>query len=244
MLGAQEFGQKFRSIPNRAMSIKTTVDWAKVRRDLPPADTSNVRRRFDSPCVGTALVALVAGAVGAGITGLLQLRRDRVETLRQRQLDAADALAASASRVLLSVKLLVDSYPKEPAQANVERWREDAKRFRDSFSEDVRAVAALTPRIELLFGVESPASVAALQASFDLTQMASSLQPPIGAEAFSWGYKLAASSMLRFHHEAHLVVAGSLWRRLRHRPLPDEAFEEMRAELQAKYGITVGDAED
>ena len=192
----------------------------------------------------TAVVALVAGAVGAGITGLLHLRRDRVEALRQRQLDAADALAASAARVLLSVKLLVDSYPKQETPANLERWREDGKRLRESFAEEVRDVTALTPRIELLFGVESPASVAALQACFDLTQMAIGLRPPVGAEAFTWGYKLAANSMLRFHHEAHLVVAGSLWRRLRHKPLPDEAFEELRSHVQSQYLLTEDDTED
>jgi hypothetical protein len=49
----------------------------------------------------TALVALFAAALGAGVTGLLQLRRDRIESLRQRQLDAADAFAAAASRALL-----------------------------------------------------------------------------------------------------------------------------------------------
>jgi len=194
--------------------------------------------------MGTALVALVAGAVGAGITGLLQLRRDRVETLRLRQLDAADAFAAAAARVLLSVKLLLDSYPNEATKANVERWREGGRKFRDSLVDDVRDVTAHTPRIELLFGVKSPASVAALQASFDLTQMTSSLRPPVGEEAFIWAYELAANSMLRFHDEAHLVVAGSLWRRVRHQPVPDEVFEEMKAHLRAKYGITEDGTED
>jgi len=133
--------------------------------------------------MGTALVALVAGALGAGIAGLLQLRRDRVESLRQRQLDAADEFAAAASRVLLQVKLLVlDAYPKETTETNMERWLREATAVRDRFFDEVREVAGHVSRVELLFGVKSPASFAALQTIYDLGVMAKSLQPPLNEE--------------------------------------------------------------
>jgi hypothetical protein len=178
--------------------------------------------------MGTALVALVAGALGAGIAGLLQLRRDRIEALRQRQLDAADAFAATASRVLLQVKLLFDTYPREKTEANLEKFRRDARELMAGLLSEVREVAAHTPRVELLFGVESPASVAALQTAFDLTQMASALQQPVNEEAFTWAFDLAASSALRFHDEANVVVAGSWWRKRRHKSLPDTVFHEFQ----------------
>jgi hypothetical protein len=187
--------------------------------------------------MGTALVALIAGAVGAGVAGLLQLRRDRIETLRQRQLDAADAFAASASGVLLQVKLLLDSHPRERTEANMEKWRQDAKPVRDALLEEVREIAAHTPRVELLFGVKSPASVAALQTTFDLTRMAQALQPPVNEEAFAWAFNLAGSTAMRFHDEAHLVVAGSWWTKRRHKALPDEVYEEMAAHFRDVYGI-------
>ena len=71
--------------------------------------------------MGTALVALVAGAVGAGLTGLLQLRRDRVETLRERQLDAAEEFATAVAQMLLQVKLLIDSRPKDDNEKALEK---------------------------------------------------------------------------------------------------------------------------
>jgi hypothetical protein len=196
-----------------------------------PADRSS------SDPVGTALVALVAGAIGAGLTGLLQLRRDRIETLRQRQLDAADAFAAAAARALLQIKLILDSYPKEKTDANIELWRRKVRPVRDAFPEEVGRVAAHTPRVELLFGVESPASVAAIQTTFDLTRMADALQSPIDSEVFSWAYKLAAGSALRFHDEAHVVVAGSWWLRRLHKSLPDDTYDEMAAHFREAYGI-------
>jgi hypothetical protein len=120
----------------------------------------------------TALLALAAGALGAGITGLLQLQRDRIESLRQRQLDAADEFAVLASSVLLRVKLLIDSRPKENTPENVETWKGLVRDVRRELLSDVREVAAHAPRVELLFGVASPAGKAAVQAAFDLTEMA------------------------------------------------------------------------
>jgi hypothetical protein len=179
--------------------------------------------------MGTAVVALIAGALGAGIAGLLQLRRDRVETLRQRQLDAADAFAAATARVLLQVKLVLDTHPKQTTEPRIDKWREDASEIVGALRREVQEVAAHTPRVELLFGVKSPASVAALQTTFDLTEMANALQPPVNEEAFAWAYKLAAAAALRFHDEANMVVAASWWRRRRHKAIPDEAFDELVA---------------
>ncbi len=183
----------------------------------------------------TALIALVAGALGAGITGLLQLRRDRIETLRQRQLDAADAFASLLSEVLLKVRLILDSYPKEPEDdAAMERWRKKGGKIRDALLDQVPEVAAHAPRVELLFGVASPAATAAVQAVYDLSVMAQALRPPISVEAFSWGFKLAAGSALRFHDEAHNVVAAPWWRSRRHKPLPDEMFEKFLDEFEER----------
>jgi hypothetical protein len=176
--------------------------------------------------MGTALVALVAGAVGAGVAGLLQLRRDRVESLRQRQLDAADAFAQAASRVLLRVKLLVE-LPDEKTERRLQN-----PEVRAALINDVREVAALTPRIELLFGVKSPSSVTALQTTYDLTEMAKALQPPVNERLVTPFYDLAAGAALRFHDEANAVVARSWWYRRRHKSLPDEAFEELMAKFE------------
>jgi hypothetical protein len=175
--------------------------------------------------MGTALVALVAGAVGAGLTGLLQLRRDRIETLRQRQLDAADAFAAAASRVLLQVKLFVE-LPDEKTERRLQ-----TPEVRAALINNVREVAAHSPRIELLFGVKSPTSVAALQATYDLTEMARALQP-VNEKMFKAFYDLGAGAALRFHDEANAVVARSWWYRLRHKSLPDEAYEELMAKFE------------
>jgi hypothetical protein len=188
--------------------------------------------------MGTALVALVAGSLGAGLTGLLQLRRDRVETLRQRQLDAADAFAASTARALLSVKLLIDAQPRDRTDDALRRWREAGHALRESLWDDVREVAGHGPRVELLFGIKTPASVAAMQTVYDLTLMATHLQPPLNEEAFAWAYKLAIEAAMRFHDEAHVVVATSWWGRRRHRSIPDQAYNEMMKNFEGKYGLT------
>jgi hypothetical protein len=193
--------------------------------------------------VGTALIALVAGAFGAGITGVLGLRRDRVETLRQRQLDAADAFAAAAARVLRSVSDWLDSFPDETdvdymqewRQEKLEEWRHAGRQLHVSLQEQVGDVTAHGPRIELLFGVESPASVAALQTSYDLMKLAKYFRPyDDGALTTArWAYKLGIHSAMRFHDEANIVIASSWWRRLRHKTRRDTAFEEMRAQIAA-----------
>lgn len=175
----------------------------------------------------TAVIALIAGALGAGLTGLLQLRRDRVEALRQRQLDAADAFAAAVARVLLQVKLTIDTRPKDQSEEHMNAWRERNIEVFDTLPEQVQEVAALAPRVELLFGVASPAAVAAVKTAWDLGQMAKALRPPINPLAFEWAYKLAGGTAMRFHDEANVVVAASWWRRHRHESLPDEVFEEM-----------------
>jgi hypothetical protein len=199
--------------------------------------------------VQTALVALLAGALGAGITGLLQLRRDRIETLRQRQLDAADTFASALSHALLKVTLILDSYPKDPKEdESMERWRNEAGQLRDGLLRQVPEVAAHAPRVELLFGVQSPAAVAAVQAATDLAVMARALRPPIDVETYAWGFKLAAGSALRFHDEAHNVIAAPWWRRRRHKPLPDETFERFLSELEERIflsdAIVIEDDED
>jgi hypothetical protein len=178
--------------------------------------------------VDTAVVAVFAGAVGAGPTGVLQLRRDRIEALRQRQLDAADAFAAAMSLVLRQVKMLDDSYPKrEDDHAGLEKWHQYGTSLQDSLLEQVAELASHAPRVEVLFGVESAAAIAANRATWDLTEMAKALRPPINQEIFSWTFKLAAGAALRFHDEAHTVVTAPWWRRRAHKPRPDDAYEEL-----------------
>ncbi|HEY2354683.1 MAG TPA: hypothetical protein VGH79_07290 [Gaiellaceae bacterium] len=191
--------------------------------------------------MGTALVALVAGAVGAALTGLLALRRDRVEALRQRQLDAADSFASAAARVLLNMKTLLEALPRDPNDADLGAWVEAVDDERGELRRDVLKLVAHTPRIELLFGIESPPSVAALQAGHDLTQASNALRPPINRVRFAAAYMLAAGSTFRFHDAVHHVVASSWWRRLRHKPVPDDTHDEVVEWLRDEYGVTANE---
>jgi hypothetical protein len=185
----------------------------------------------------TALIALVAGAVGAALTGLLQLRRDRVEALRQRQLDAADAFASAVPRVLLKFKEMLEDLPRDNTAADFVQWAEAVGNRQRELAADALELTTHTPRIELLFGIGSAASRAALQTSFDVTQAARALRSPVDYETLEWAYKLAAGSAFRFHDAVHHVVASSWWSRLRYKPEPDDAYNEMSAWLRREFGI-------
>ena len=135
--------------------------------------------------------------------------------------------------MLLPDEVLECAWPQALRQ-----WREAGVALRESLWEDVREVAGHGPRVELLFGVKAPTSVAAMQTVYDLTLVATHLQPPLNEEAFVWAYKLALEAAMRFHDEAHVVVASSWWSRRRHRSIPDQAYNEMMKNFEAKYGLT------
>ncbi len=176
----------------------------------------------------TALVAIVGGAVGAGVTGLLQLRRDRVEALRQRQLAAADDYATLLAQVFLRLSARIDSLPSADSlktDAEREKWLSDLNLAANASRSDLREASAAAPRIELLFGVNSEVGQAALQAIRHLLLMSDALNKR-NLDAFNTEYREAANASGRFHRAAHVAIAEGwlkrAWRSLRRTSIPPE----------------------
>jgi hypothetical protein len=175
--------------------------------------------------VGTAglvVVGLLSGVIGAGLTGLLQLRRDRLDRLRERQLAAADDFATVAAEVFISLAVRMETLPSgEAALAQLSddekrEWLEQIRRASKETRKDVHVATARLPRLELLFGVDSPPAAAATQLIGHLHKMSLELAKERGdLPTFTREYTSAAEASGRFHKAANAVVAQSQWARWR-----------------------------
>lgn len=168
----------------------------------------------------TALIAL-AGLIGVIAGGLLQMRRGRIEQLRERQLVAADDFASAAMMVFITLSRKME----ELGDADLE----DIKPWLDGFAEAVaqtrdvlHELTARMSRLELLFGVGSPTASKAAETIGHLHRLTLEMQkdvrdPKPGIDA----YEAAADAFGEFNRRAHQVMTEPGWRRwARQRELP------------------------
>jgi hypothetical protein len=166
----------------------------------------------------TIVVGLLAGTIGAGVTGLLQIRRDRFDRLRERQLTAADDFATAASEVFIRLTARMEALPEAESEEQKREWLEQLTAALRESRKELHEATGRLPRIELLFGVESPAASAAVNLMNHLHRMSLELQKEdVEVEVFTREWKAAADASSRFNSEAHLVLAQSWWYQRQHR---------------------------
>ena len=157
-----------------------------------------------------ALTAVIAGAVGAGITGLLQLQRDRIEALRKRRLDAADEFATAAADVFIQLTSKFEQLPN--VQQNPQARLDGLTRAIADARTDIHALTGRLPRIELLFGVKSPAGGAATDTVRHLLLMTSEMEKPnADGNVIDREYRAAADASGLFHQKAFDAFGGRPW---------------------------------
>lgn len=165
------------------------------------------------------LTALV-GFLGVIAGGLLQMRRGRIEQLRERQLLAADDLATAGTVVFLTLSRKMEALGA-PEPAAPEAWRHGFAAAVDEARDAVHALTARLPRLELLFGVGSPPASKAAELIDHLHRMTSELNNAGGnAQRVVELYEAAADAFAGFNWEAHEAMTVPEWQRWMRRHLP------------------------
>jgi hypothetical protein len=161
--------------------------------------------------VDVAITALV-GFAGVIAGGLLQMRRGRIEQLRERQLVAADDFATAATAAFVQLTQKMEALGR-PDPANPAPWLVGFKRAVDESRDVLHELTHRLPRLELLFGVGSPTAAAAMNVSRHLHAMMNELDKHPGDEAVVVAeFGAAADSFGAFNREANKVMTHAGWR--------------------------------
>jgi hypothetical protein len=162
----------------------------------------------------TILVGLLAGVIGAGMTGLLQIRGQRLDQLRTRQISAADELTSAAAEVFVSLTARMQSLGDPPGREAA--WLAGFKAASDEAQANMHQATRAFPRIELLFGVNSPTGAAGAQMISGLFRMTEELRKQPGSrQVVIDNYQGAADAFGDFNREANRVITLPAWRQRR-----------------------------
>jgi hypothetical protein len=161
--------------------------------------------------VDAALTALV-GFIGVIAGGLLQMRRGRIEQLRERQLVAADDFASAGTIVFLTVSLKMEALG-QPDLANPKPWLDGFSAAVTETRDALHELTARMPRLELLFGVGSSTASKAGQLISHLHRMTLELKKPVrDASSVVEEFEAAADAFGEFNRSAHQAMTLPGWR--------------------------------
>jgi hypothetical protein len=166
---------------------------------------------YATSTLDAAITALV-GFAGIIAGGLLQMRRGRIEQLRERQLVAADDFATAATAVFVQLTQKMEALGR-PDPANPAPWLEGFKRAVDESKDILHELTHRLPRLELLFGAGSPTASAGMNVSRHLHAMMKELNKHPGDQAVVVAeFEAAADSFGEFNKAANNVMTRGGWR--------------------------------
>jgi hypothetical protein len=159
----------------------------------------------------TVLVGFLSGVLGVVAAGLLQIRGSRLEQLRDRQIAAADEFGQVAAEVFVTLTARMETLgdPSGREQEWLVRFQEASNEVRKQMHETTRRL----PRLEILFGVDSPTAGSAGKVVEGLYRMTAQLKAGAGTlEEVTTNYRSAADAFGRFNKAAHGAVSLPAWR--------------------------------
>jgi hypothetical protein len=161
--------------------------------------------------VDAALTALV-GFLGVIAGGLLQMRRGRIEQLRERQLVAADEFASAGTTVFLTLSLKMEALG-QPDLANPKPWLDGFAAAVEETRDALHELTARLPRLELLFGVGSGTPSKGAELISHLHRMTLELKKPArNATPVVKEFEAAADAFGDFNRRANQAMTLPGWR--------------------------------
>jgi hypothetical protein len=166
----------------------------------------------------TAILTLLLGAIVGSLGGLYvqgqRQARDELHWLRDRMLEAADAYATAATRVVaeIGVKKMLDMNDQDEVRAQI-----------SAHNIASTEAAARLPRVDLIFGTNSPVAQAARAELRQLQVIRSALQTAVHTTGSEFEAKVddwvarqneLAPLQTKFRDEAQAAIARPSW------PLP------------------------